>query len=144
MSDWVQLAALLFTIVVTLVGAAWAVARHLSGALDRVLTRLNDHERFDVERFTETNEAISRLGNIVRDEFGETIRALKEYVHQLELLAARAEAKNLDTFIRRESFFEVIKGVNANIEKLSARLEHVLDRIRELPGAKFTPPDRSS
>lgn len=108
------------TVLTTVVGTTW----RLRGAMDKrdaaFIEMLSNHEANDVRRFNEVNGKIADSTHMLATSFGDTGRAIREHMHMMELAAEREKTANLDKFIRRESFFEVIKGINSRFDRIDA------------------------
>lgn len=108
---WLALATFLFTVLGTAVTTTWRVGRILDDR-DRVIIKMmNDHELADARRFSEANENIGEMGEVLRREFGETGTALRQKMHDMETW-------NRDTFLRRQSFYEGTKEMASDIKRL--------------------------
>jgi hypothetical protein len=100
-------AGFLLNLFVVIVGGAIGLGR-VEG---RLLVAMERHRR-------EFESDVDQL----RREIGETIHGVRQKMVDMELW-------NRDTFLRRESFFEIMKGLNVNMENLGNKLEARLLRM---------------
>lgn len=88
-------------------GVTWKLTR-----MELALTEAISKQRREVD------DDLERL----RREIGEAMLAIRQKVVEVELYCR-------DTFMRRDSFYEVTKGINENIAATSIRIETRLDRM---------------
>ena len=105
----IALVALGLNVVVALVGMTWGLGK----IKDAIRNEIEQHrEKFDQE--------LDMIGR----NFGETASALREKIREIELYCR-------DTFVRRESFSEVITKLSSDINLLATRIETRLVRMEE-------------
>ncbi len=102
---------LILNIIVALVGLTWGIGK----VRDTIRKEIEDHrEKFDNELHQ------------LRLNTGEVATALRQKITEVELF-------NRDTFMRRDSFYEVMKGYGADMrsqfEKIDQRLERMEAKI---------------
>jgi hypothetical protein len=102
---------LVIQIIVLAAGGAWKLSRVEKSLLEAFGSALKAH-RDEVD--AETDQ--------LRRELGETITALRAKITEIELYCR-------DTFVRRESFYEVTKGLADALRTLGDKLEARMDRF---------------
>lgn len=106
------------TVLTTVAGTSW----RMRGALDKrdaaLLKMMSDHELADARRFSEVHARVADSAHMLVTSFGDTGRALREQVHLVELANEREKTNNLREFIRRDSFFAVVKSIDARFDRI--------------------------
>lgn len=120
----VAIAAFLLNFIGTLIGCVWQ--------LSRVESRLELSFQSAITKAKEETEAHVDAQTL---RFGETVAALKEKMN-LEITALRKEMTDeqkytRDTFVRRDSFYEVQKSLESSIRSLGAELKLDLRRMED-------------
>lgn len=117
----VQLAALILTAIGLAITGTWQLANmreQLTKAILEHRLELDD----DIARHRVTFDGELAL---FRKEFGDTFSALRQKINDVEL-------DSYKTFVRRESFYEVINGfrsaVDARMDKIEAKLDKVISQ----------------
>jgi len=110
-AEYIALAGLTMNILVAVVGLTWGVAK----IRDTVRDEIEQHrEKFDGDLHQ------------LRLNTGEIGAALRQKITEVELF-------NRDTFMRRDSFYEVMKGYGADmrshLDKIEQRLERMESKI---------------
>lgn len=117
-----------------MIGTTWrvgvAVGKHdgiitqqISELRSTVVDMMNKHEQLDLERFAKVDSKLDENADTIRREFGETGHALREELHTMKLAASETNTKNLDTFLRRASFYEVMKEMGDDLKGLVAKVD---------------------
>jgi hypothetical protein len=102
---------LVVQIIVLAAGGAWKLSRVEKSLLEAFGSALKVH-RDEVDAETDR----------LRRDFAETVTALRQKITEIELYAR-------DTFVRRESFYEVTKGLADALRTLGDKLEARMDRF---------------
>ena len=110
-TETIALAGLVLNVLVALVGLTWGVAK----IRDAVRSEIAAHrEKVDGEL-----DALTR-------SLGKNLIELRDKIREVELYVR-------DTYLRRDNFYEVMKGVSSdlrsNFEKIEARLERMEAKI---------------
>ena len=118
----IQIAVLIITGLLTASGTiavtTWKVSRFLSSFETDITKLINDHQLSDNIEFGKIRKEIDETGDTVRHEFGETSAALRTHLHKVELTISESKVNNLETFIKRTSFYETIKEINEDVKDL--------------------------
>ena len=106
-AEIIALTGLGLNVMVAAIGLTWGLAK----IRDTIRDEIDSHRiKFDDE-----------LDSVGRS-FGESLAAIREKIREVELFCR-------DTFLRRDSFYEVTKGVTADLKALSDRIETRLERM---------------
>lgn len=108
------IASLLLNVGIAIAGATWGIAK-IKDAVRDAIDKHKDHFNGELEH-------ISR-------NFGETVQAIRQKVHEVELGMVRFESEAADKFIRRDSFAEVRQELAAEIKDLGRELKDRLERM---------------
>lgn len=126
MIDWslfLTVIGMVFTILTTVIATTWSV-HSMMNKRDAVLVRMiTDHENADSVRFGAINTQLEKLGGTFTNYLGETGRALREHMHKIELSVAHSRTENLETFVRRDSYLHIMKGLDVRFDKLEAKID---------------------
>ena len=118
----IQIAVLIITGLLTASGTiavtTWKVSRFLSSFETDITKLINDHQLSDTTEFGRIRKEIDETGDTIRHEFGETSAALRTHLHRVELAISENKVDNLETFIKRSSFYETIKEINEDVKNL--------------------------
>ena len=125
-SIWMQLAGFLLTAVITIIGTTWKVSRALSRQENTFIGIMSAHQLSDNVEFNRIRAEIDQSGDMIRRENEEVGTALREKLHDIELSMLADRNTNLNTFARRESFYEVTKEMSVDIKTLIGKV-HELD-----------------
>jgi hypothetical protein len=110
-AETIALAGLTLNVLVAVVGLTWGVAR------------IRDAVRCEIEAHREKVDG--ELDALTRS-FGKNLIELRDKIREVELYVR-------DTYLRRDNFYEVMKGVSAdlrsNFDKIEARLERMEAKI---------------
>lgn len=107
LSEYIALAGLTLNILVAVVGLTWFVSKIRETVRDEIATH---REKFDGELHS------------LRLNTGEIAAALRQKITEVELF-------NRDTFMRRDSFYEAMKGYGADIRDQFGKVEQRLERM---------------
>lgn len=121
--------ALLFTILVTVAGTSWSVSTILEKRDAALVDMLNKHELSDLARFAEVRAQNTEMSEKLTSYIGETGHALREQLHKIELSQQRSVAENLTLFIRRESFYPIIKSLELRFDKVDSRFDRLDEKF---------------
>ncbi len=133
MDTWLIAAlGLLFSVFCTAVATTWQVSKMMDRR-DMLLTKMmTDHEAADTLRFANVFEAIRASASVLAQQFGDTGRALREALHKIELDMQKTRTSNLEDFVRRDSFFNVVNGQNGRFEKIDEKFDKADNKIDEV------------
>lgn len=119
---FIQIAVLIITGLITASGTiavtTWKVSRFLSAFETNITKLINDHQLSDNIEFNKIRKEIDESGDTLRHEFGETATSLRTHLHNIQLDISDNKVENLETFIKRTSFYEVVKEMNEDIKQL--------------------------
>lgn len=107
MAEYIALAGLTLNILVAVVGLTWGVAAIKTAVRDEIASH---REKIDIE--------IEKL----RLNTGEIGAALRQKITEVELYSR-------DTFMRRDSFYESLKGYGADMRSQFDKIEQRLERM---------------
>lgn len=122
MEPWIAPVALVFSALATIVGTTWRVRAMLDTRDAAIVKMMTDHELADARRFGEVNNQILETSRAFQGYLGETGRALREHMHSIQLGMEQTKASNLDLFVRRDSYFHIMNGLNARFDKMDEKL----------------------
>lgn len=121
-AETVAVAGLLLNILIAVVGLTWGVSK-IRDTVRREVEE--DREKITLEINALRHSHDGQIGTLRRDT-GEVTAALRQKITEVELF-------NRDTFMRRDSFYEVMKGYGADMrsqfEKIDSRLERMEAKI---------------
>lgn len=118
MELWVTLASMAATAAVTSAVCAWTLSRQFATRDANIVKLITDHEKKDAEQFSAVDHAIGGAVTELVQQFGDTGKALREHMHLIQLDFQKAEVKNLETFIRRDSFYQSVNGMNSRLDRM--------------------------
>lgn len=114
----IMLVGLMLTAFGTVIGTTWRVRRELD-TRDRIMVKMmTDHELADAARFSMVNERIAQTSTSLTAQFGDTGRALREHMHGIEMNLEKTNTANLQSFVRRDSFFHFVEELNRKFDVL--------------------------
>lgn len=85
---------------------------------------LSRAEKRIIEKLDAYRDVLDGDIQALRREIGETVAAIRQKITDVELFVR-------DTFVRRESFFQVIKGVEAQVASMVTELKVQLQRLED-------------
>ena len=106
-AEMIALAGLTLNILVAVVGLTWGIAKIRSTVRDEIAAH---RQKFDSELHQ------------LRLNTGEIAAALRQKITEVELF-------NRDTFMRRDSFYEAMKGYGADVREQFGKVEQRLERM---------------
>lgn len=121
--DWVQIASFGLTAMLTVGGTTWSIRAMLDNRDAALMKMMTDHEAADNKRFAECHKSIADSAATITNYLGETGRAIREHMHQIELGVQMNKTENLETFVRRDSYYQVMKGLDARFDKIEVKID---------------------
>lgn len=115
--------------------AAW-IALYVRRILDGEIATIN--KKFDSlnARFDEIRRDAAGRSSETSREFGETVRAIREHIHQIELAQLRTEKDAAEKYVLRESYHQHNNQVQSRwdageraLEASISKLDEKIDRI---------------
>ena len=116
---------LLFAVLCTIVGTTWSVRTLLEKRDTALVEMINKHEISDITRFGEVHAQIFEISSKFSNNLGEIGHALREQLHKLEMLQQKTVSDNLMLFVRKESFFSIIKSMDTRFDKIDTKLDNL-------------------
>jgi hypothetical protein len=111
-------AALFLDFVLHLVGGTWILARS-RGELAKELA----------EQIKEQKKEIDKELFGLRQEFSDTFKAIRQSLADLGKDINRVELESYKNFVRRDSFFEVMKSQNELVSEQIKKLDNKVDQL---------------
>jgi hypothetical protein len=119
-------AALFLDFILHLIGGTWVLAKSREN-LSREITEQVKEQRKEVDR-----DFIA-----LRNEFSETFKAFRQGLTDLGKEVGRVELESYKTFVRRDSFYEVMNRQNElvgeRLKTIETKFEKLDDYVRSLP-----------
>jgi methyl-accepting chemotaxis protein len=127
---WIaQLVGILASIIITVATTSWRVARIISKHEYTMSTIFAEHQLLDTKEFGNIRYDIVQTADRVRDEFGETVAAVRQDINTLALTLEENKTSNLQIFARRESLLEINKDMLTNIKELGNKIDHLTVQV---------------
>lgn len=117
-----QIATGIITAIGTVAITTWKVSRFLSNYESKIASLINDHKADDAREFNKIRAEMDQQGDILRHEVGETASSLRTHMHNIELTLGVTKSENLDTFLKRSSFYAVVTELTSDIKELTKQV----------------------
>lgn len=115
---WFVAGSFILNVLCTVIGTTWFISNRLRDHEANFREALNDHQLSDNAQFAEVRKEIIESGDGLRREVGETFTAVRTKMFEMETW-------NRDTFLRRQSFFEVTKEMGSDIKSLIEKVTRI-------------------
>lgn len=111
-------AALFLDFVLHLVAGTWVLAKSRESLAKELAAQIKEQKK-------EIDQDFARF----RQEFSETFKAMRQSLEDLGKDIGRVELESYKTFVRRDSFYEVINGQNKLVSEQIKKLDEKLERL---------------
>lgn len=98
----------------------------------KIVKIMSEHQMSDTLEFSRIRAEMDQQGDSIRYEFGETGRALRQGIHNLEVSLAQNQTHNLETFARRQSMYDVNKEMSTSLKELVEKVDNLGIQVAKL------------
>jgi hypothetical protein len=124
-------AALFLDFIIHMIAGTWVLARSRESLGKELSNQLKDQARDFLDQIKEQRKKVDQDLTGLRKELSETFAAMRQSMENLGKDTGRIELESYKNFVRRDSFYEVLKGQNELVSEQIKKLSDKVDKLDE-------------